>query len=142
MIEFRNEWFLLIDSYKWFFKLWLWHLNDDVLQSTLMVIFVWDYVFHFLCFWWIAWFLLFLVYFLSSGAKLCMILDLLGEVGSVTGVDVARHRLAACRTMIQKYELGDHCRLLVADGTTFSVVPIRDHTDFKSCNFSGYYYVI
>jgi len=32
------------------------------------------------------------------GAKLCMMLDLLGDSGSVTGVDAARHRLAACRT--------------------------------------------
>ncbi|KAH9621932.1 hypothetical protein KSS87_022211 [Heliosperma pusillum] len=58
-------------------------------------------------------------------AKLCMILELLGDSGSVTGVDVARHRLAACRTMVQKYGLGNHCRLFVADGTSFSVVPTR-----------------
>ncbi|XP_061357179.1 rRNA (cytosine-C(5))-methyltransferase NOP2C isoform X1 [Gastrolobium bilobum] len=59
----------------------------------------------------------------APGAKLCMILDLLDDSGSVTGVDVARHRLAACRTMLQKYTLGDRCRLFVADGTTFSVIP-------------------
>lgn len=58
------------------------------------------------------------------GAKLCMMLDLLGDSGSVTGVDAARHRLAACRTMLQKYKLGDRCRLFVADGTTFSVIPL------------------
>ncbi|KZV46395.1 receptor-like protein kinase 4 isoform 1 [Dorcoceras hygrometricum] len=39
----------------------------------------------------------------APGAKLCMILDLIGCSGSVTGVDVARHRLAASRTMLQKY---------------------------------------
>ncbi|KAK9713230.1 hypothetical protein RND81_06G013200 [Saponaria officinalis] len=61
----------------------------------------------------------------APGAKLCMILELLGNSGSVTGVDVARHRLAACRTMVQKYALGDHCRLFVADGTSFSLVPTR-----------------
>ncbi|KAL2907136.1 hypothetical protein RDABS01_005846 [Bienertia sinuspersici] len=61
----------------------------------------------------------------APGAKLCMILDLLGNSGSVTGVDVARHRLAACRTMVRKYVLGDHCRLFVADGTSFSLIPIR-----------------
>lgn len=60
---------------------------------------------------------------LLAGAKLCMILDLLGDSGSVTGIDVARHRLAACRTMVQKYSLGDRCRLLVADGTSFSLIP-------------------
>ncbi|CAH2043038.1 unnamed protein product [Thlaspi arvense] len=42
----------------------------------------------------------------APGAKLCMMLDLLGEMGTATGVDVARHRLAACRTMLQKYGLG------------------------------------
>ncbi|XP_019446890.1 PREDICTED: multisite-specific tRNA:(cytosine-C(5))-methyltransferase trm4b isoform X2 [Lupinus angustifolius] len=61
----------------------------------------------------------------APGAKLCMILDLVGDSGSVTGVDVARHRLAACRTMVQKYALGDRCRLFVADGTTFSVIPYQ-----------------
>ncbi|KEH20375.1 NOL1/NOP2/sun family RNA methylase, putative [Medicago truncatula] len=60
----------------------------------------------------------------APGAKLCMMLDLLGDSGSVTGVDAARHRLAACRTMLQKYKLGDRCRLFVADGTTFSVIPL------------------
>ncbi|XWS66767.1 hypothetical protein CRYUN_Cryun05aG0228800 [Craigia yunnanensis] len=43
----------------------------------------------------------------APGAKLCMMLDLLGDSGSVTGVDVARYRLAAFRTMLQKYSLGD-----------------------------------
>ncbi|XAR73767.1 16S rRNA (cytosine(967)-C(5))-methyltransferase [Bertholletia excelsa] len=66
----------------------------------------------------------------APGAKLCMILDLLGNLGSVTAVDVARHRLAACRTMLQKYGLGDRCRLFVADGTKFSLPPIRGS---KSC---------
>lgn len=72
-----------------------------------------------------------------SGAKLCMILDLLCGSGSVTGVDVARHRLAACRTMLQKYELGDVCRLFVADGTKFSLVPVRDHSHSRSCKQFG-----
>ncbi|KAF5735946.1 S-adenosyl-L-methionine-dependent methyltransferases superfamily protein isoform 1 [Tripterygium wilfordii] len=68
----------------------------------------------------------------APGAKLCMILDLLGDSGSVTGVDVARHRLAACRTMLQKYALGDKCRLFIADGTTFSLLPPRNHSYSKS----------
>ncbi|XWS33872.1 hypothetical protein CRYUN_Cryun22dG0120200 [Craigia yunnanensis] len=34
----------------------------------------------------------------GSCAKLCIMLDLLGDLGSVTAVNVARHRLAACRT--------------------------------------------
>ncbi|XP_020580551.1 uncharacterized protein LOC110024747 isoform X5 [Phalaenopsis equestris] len=67
----------------------------------------------------------------APGAKLCMLADLLGNSGTITGVDVAHHRLAACRTMLQKYEIGDRCRLFVADGTTFSFVPARSHTDVK-----------
>ncbi|KAL3821410.1 hypothetical protein ACJIZ3_007315 [Penstemon smallii] len=67
----------------------------------------------------------------APGAKLCMILDLLGSSGSVTGVDVARHRLAASRTMLQKYALGDCCRLFVADGTKFSIIPSRVQSKFK-----------
>ncbi|KAI9177959.1 hypothetical protein LWI28_021067 [Acer negundo] len=69
----------------------------------------------------------------APGAKLCMILDILGDSGSVTGVDVARHRLAACRTLLQKYALGNRCRLFVADGTTFSLVPQRLDSDSGSC---------
>ncbi|OWM68204.1 probable 28S rRNA (cytosine-C(5))-methyltransferase isoform X2 [Punica granatum] len=63
----------------------------------------------------------------APGAKLCMILDFLGDSGSVTGVDVSQHRLAACRTLVQKYALGNRCRLFVADGTTFSLVPAKHH---------------
>ncbi|PKU87401.1 uncharacterized protein LOC110114712 isoform X2 [Dendrobium catenatum] len=73
----------------------------------------------------------------APGAKLCMLADLLGNSGTITGVDVARHRLAACRTMLQKYELGDRCRLFVADGSTFSLVPTRYHTDVKMCPTDG-----
>ncbi|KAK8969760.1 hypothetical protein KSP40_PGU014255 [Platanthera guangdongensis] len=73
----------------------------------------------------------------APGAKLCMLADLLGNSGSITGVDVAQHRLAACRTMLQKYKLGDQCRLFVADGTTFSLVPVGSHTDMKLCSIDG-----
>ncbi|KFK28278.1 hypothetical protein AALP_AA8G495700 [Arabis alpina] len=59
----------------------------------------------------------------APGAKLCLMLDLLGEKGTATGVDVARHRLAACRTLLQKYGVGERSRLFLADGTTFSVPP-------------------
>ncbi|KAF3948428.1 hypothetical protein CMV_025573 [Castanea mollissima] len=69
----------------------------------------------------------------APGAKLCMISDLLDDSGSVTGVDVASHRLAACRTMLQKYALGDRCRLFVSDGTTFSLLPVGFHSESKSC---------
>lgn len=69
----------------------------------------------------------------APGAKLCMISELLGDSGSLTGVDVARHRMAACKTMVQKYALGDRCRLFVADGTTFSLLPVMFHSDSRSC---------
>lgn len=62
-----------------------------------------------------------------------MLADLLGSSGSLTGIDVARHRLAACRTMLQKYSLGDRCRLFVADGTSFSLLPVRSCVEAKSC---------
>ncbi|KAG7539551.1 S-adenosyl-L-methionine-dependent methyltransferase [Arabidopsis suecica] len=74
----------------------------------------------------------------APGAKLCMMLDLLGDKGTATGVDVARHRLAACRTMLLKYGLAERSRLFLADGTTFSVPPttnlpcdslVDDHED-------------
>lgn len=80
------------------------------------------------------------MHFVSAGAKLCMISELLGDSGSLTGVDVARHRMAACKTMVQKYALGDRCRLFVADGTTFSLLPVMFHSDSRSCNPSGKYY--
>ncbi|XP_015889744.3 rRNA (cytosine-C(5))-methyltransferase NOP2C isoform X2 [Ziziphus jujuba] len=69
----------------------------------------------------------------APGAKLCLMLDLLGDLGSATGVDVSRHRLAACRTMLQKYASGNRSRLFVADGTAFSLIPIRVQPDSKSC---------
>ncbi|XP_050230468.1 uncharacterized protein LOC126679471 [Mercurialis annua] len=72
----------------------------------------------------------------APGAKLCMMAELLGNSGSVTGVDVARHRLAACRTLLQKYALGDRCRLFVADGTKFSIFPVRDCSNSGSCEFA------
>ncbi|KAK9142214.1 hypothetical protein Syun_011614 [Stephania yunnanensis] len=70
----------------------------------------------------------------APGAKLCMLLDILGDSGSVTGVDIARHRLAACRTMLQKYALGDRCRLFVADGTLFSLLPSEGHFKLTYAN--------
>ncbi|KAJ0980731.1 hypothetical protein J5N97_008986 [Dioscorea zingiberensis] len=68
----------------------------------------------------------------APGAKLCMLSDLLGSSGSLTGVDISRDRLAACRTMLQKYELGDRCRLFIADGTLFSLLPLRSPVNEKS----------
>ncbi|KAG2576546.1 hypothetical protein PVAP13_6NG029500 [Panicum virgatum] len=63
----------------------------------------------------------------APGAKLCMLADMLGSTGSLTGVDVAKHRLSACRTMLQKYSLGDRTRLFVADGTSFSILPVNSN---------------
>uniref|UniRef100_A0ACD5ZVW3 Uncharacterized protein n=1 Tax=Avena sativa TaxID=4498 RepID=A0ACD5ZVW3_AVESA len=63
----------------------------------------------------------------APGAKLCMLADMLGSTGSLTGVDVAKHRLAACCTMLQKYSIGDRSRLFVADGTSFSILPAKSN---------------
>ncbi|KAI7870945.1 S-adenosyl-L-methionine-dependent methyltransferase [Spinellus fusiger] len=59
----------------------------------------------------------------APGAKLCMISNVLGDqgTGTVTGVDVASHRLATCRSLLKKYKVGGRARLFVADGTQFSV---------------------
>eukprot|EP00742_Colponemidia_sp_Colp-10_P010233 GILJ01011228.1.p1 GENE.GILJ01011228.1~~GILJ01011228.1.p1 ORF type:complete len:321 (+),score=27.12 GILJ01011228.1:66-965(+) len=63
----------------------------------------------------------------APGAKLCMLSDMLrqreelsncGLKGSVTGVDITKHRLAACQTLIKKYEI-TNCRVFLEDGTTF-----------------------
>ncbi|MCO5576381.1 hypothetical protein L7F22_030191 [Adiantum nelumboides] len=61
----------------------------------------------------------------APGAKLCMMADQLGNSGTLTGVDIARHRLAACRTMLLKYGLGKSCRLFVADGASFTLLPLH-----------------
>lgn len=75
-------------------------------------------------------------FLLTIGAKLCMLSDLLGNSGSLTGVDVSRDRLAACRTMLLKYTLGDRCRLFIADGTSFSLLPLRPSMNVKSCTWN------
>lgn len=61
----------------------------------------------------------------APGAKLCMISNILGRDGSgtATGVDLAAHRLATCRSLLKKYKVGEKVRLFEADGTTFSVLP-------------------
>ncbi|KAI7902750.1 S-adenosyl-L-methionine-dependent methyltransferase [Cokeromyces recurvatus] len=61
----------------------------------------------------------------APGAKLCMIANLLGRdgLGTATGVDIAQHRLATCRSLLKKYKVGEKVRLFEADGTTFSVPP-------------------
>eukprot|EP01135_Chromosphaera_perkinsii_P003715 Nk52_evm33s252 gene=Nk52_evmTU33s252 len=67
----------------------------------------------------------------SPGAKLSMIANMAcckkKGVGSVTGVDISRERLASCKTVVQKYGL-PHVRLFNADGCTFKQFP-RKHID-------------
>ena len=58
----------------------------------------------------------------APGAKLCAIADAMQLQGTVTGVDVSEQRLAACRTLCQKYGVLN-ARLVVADGRTFSEPP-------------------
>ncbi|KAI8641904.1 S-adenosyl-L-methionine-dependent methyltransferase [Parasitella parasitica] len=59
----------------------------------------------------------------APGAKLCMIANILGRdgLGTATGVDLAGHRLATCRSLLKKYKVGEKVRLFEADGTTFQV---------------------
>ncbi|KAI9307821.1 S-adenosyl-L-methionine-dependent methyltransferase [Cunninghamella echinulata] len=59
----------------------------------------------------------------APGAKLCMIANIIGVegTGTVTGVDVASHRLATCRSLVKKYKVGTRVRLYDADGTTFDI---------------------
>lgn len=61
----------------------------------------------------------------APGAKLCMIANLLGRdgLGTATGVDLAGHRLATCRSLLKKYKVGEKVRLFEADGTAFGVPP-------------------
>ena len=44
-------------------------------------------------------------------------------LGTVTGVDISAPRLAACRSLLQKYRLADRVRLFLGDATTFSAAP-------------------
>ncbi|GJW09459.1 hypothetical protein Tco_1575286 [Tanacetum coccineum] len=52
----------------------------------------------------------------------------LGSISQPSGIIKADN--TACRTLIQKYSLGDHCRLFVADEASFSLIPIRAHSEF------------
>lgn len=54
-----------------------------------------------------------------------MISNILGRegLGTATGVDLAGHRLATCRSLLKKYKVGEKVRLFEADGTLFSVPP-------------------
>lgn len=73
----------------------------------------------------------------APGAKFCMVADQLGGSGTLTGLDIARHRLAACRTMLLKYGLGKCCRLFVADGTSFTLLPLQHGTIEKEIEASS-----
>ena len=58
----------------------------------------------------------------APGAKLCALAEAVASTGSVTGVDVCEERLAACRTLCEKYR-ADRARLFLADGCEFSRPP-------------------
>jgi len=59
----------------------------------------------------------------APGAKLAYISDLVGEEGSVTGVDVSRDRLNSCKALARRYDL-KNARLFCADGTQFNEPPM------------------
>lgn len=54
----------------------------------------------------------------APGGKLVLAGLLLRDGGSVTGVDLAPHRLATCRALVKKYRL-PRVRLFCADGASF-----------------------
>jgi 16S rRNA C967 or C1407 C5-methylase (RsmB/RsmF family) len=58
----------------------------------------------------------------APGAKLCAISESMETSGTLTGVDISEERLAACRTLCQKYGV-HNARLLVHDGCTFDAPP-------------------
>ncbi|CAK4081625.1 unnamed protein product [Aphanomyces euteiches] len=70
----------------------------------------------------------------APGAKLTMLADVLQKQGSITGVDFSKSRIAACRTLVHKYDLihspaaSWRCRLFHADGRTFDVRPESNDT--------------
>ncbi|KAJ1931634.1 hypothetical protein FBU59_006647, partial [Linderina macrospora] len=57
----------------------------------------------------------------APGAKLLFLAELLQSQGSVTGVDIAEHRAATCRSLVKKHAGDDKIRIrvFVEDGTTF-----------------------
>ncbi|KAJ1833168.1 hypothetical protein IWW55_002906 [Coemansia sp. RSA 2706] len=56
----------------------------------------------------------------APGAKLLLLSELVGAHGSVTGVDVAAHRLASCRAMVRRHASRHVVRLFLDDGTAFA----------------------
>lgn len=60
----------------------------------------------------------------APGAKLCAIADCMQQSGTLTGVDVNKERLAACRTLCTKYKI-EIARLVLQDGSTFQAAPPR-----------------
>ncbi|KAG0585426.1 hypothetical protein KC19_2G010900 [Ceratodon purpureus] len=70
----------------------------------------------------------------APGAKLCMMAEFLGDSGSLTAVDISRPRLAACRTMLRKYDLGRRTRLYLGDGTSFSLLPLTGTSKLSPAN--------
>lgn len=55
----------------------------------------------------------------APGAKLVYLAEQLRGRGRLVGIDVAEHRLAACRTLCHKYKVGDVATLFSADGTSW-----------------------
>ncbi|XP_063933566.1 probable 28S rRNA (cytosine(4447)-C(5))-methyltransferase [Zophobas morio] len=56
----------------------------------------------------------------APGAKLCMLSDAVGKLGSVTGVDIHAQRLSSCRGVLNKYK-HYNVRLYNCDGANFSI---------------------
>eukprot|EP00929_Paragymnodinium_shiwhaense_P097633 TRINITY_DN59272_c0_g1_i1.p1 TRINITY_DN59272_c0_g1~~TRINITY_DN59272_c0_g1_i1.p1 ORF type:complete len:520 (-),score=74.34 TRINITY_DN59272_c0_g1_i1:676-2109(-) len=57
----------------------------------------------------------------APGAKLVYLAERLRGEGRLVGVDIAEHRLAACRTLCNKYQVEDIATLIAADGTNWKL---------------------
>ncbi|KAN0043129.1 hypothetical protein ACTA71_010766 [Dictyostelium dimigraforme] len=55
----------------------------------------------------------------APGTKLCMISDMLGGNGTITGIDISESRLGTCKTILKKYKI-PNARLFICDGTKFN----------------------
>lgn len=60
----------------------------------------------------------------APGMKLSLLGRMVGVDGSVTGVDISKHRLSTCRSIVKAHKVG-RCRLFCEDGTRFSIGPVQ-----------------
>ena len=64
----------------------------------------------------------------APGAKLCMIYDEMNGQGILVGVEIQKERLAACKSMIRKYQC-ENVRLEEEDGRWFNLGPNEEREE-------------